>query len=126
MARSNAPNDPEDDWGPAPGEEGSQSTFDEMPEPTSSNDPWLKPHHLKAREGTLELVSTSGSSEFSDVTLHITINNRPFRLGLKTFDPAYSALIKKFGKKPSAWRGTLRYRVMPHRGRADGFVTVRP
>lgn len=129
MPRSK-PDDPFGDNDPFfTGDEGSaREDSDEMPESTvdPSRSDWLKPFHLSARQGTLELISVSGSTEFSDVTLHVKVGTRPFRIGLKTFDPAYVALKKKFGAKKSDWHGTLLYKVMPHKGRADGFVAVRP
>lgn len=123
----NKPDDPfqEDDWG-MPGATASEP--DEMPE--ASVDPdralFLKPYHLNAREGTLELVSASGGTEYSDVVLHVKLGTRAFRIGLRTFDPGYLACKKKFGAKRADWHGTLRYRVMPHKGRTDGYVAIRP
>jgi len=129
MAR-NRPDDPfEDDWGP--GSDAAEPASDEMPEASTDTErtPFLKPFHLlPQREGTLELESVSGSTEYSDVVLHVRAGARKtqFRIGLKNFDPSYKSLLKKFGKKRGDWHGTLRYRIMPHKGRPDGFVAVRP
>jgi hypothetical protein len=126
MARGKA-DDPfnDDDWGPNDAQEDSG----EMPESSadSTRSEFLKPHHVgSARVGTLELLSVTGATEYSDVVLHVKLGSRTYRMGLKTFDPGYVALLKKFGKKKSDWKGTLRYKVMPHRGRPDGFIAVRP
>ena len=115
----------DDPWGP----QGATETPDgEMPEPSVDPDraPFLKPFHLSQREGTFELAGASGGTEYSDVVLHIKVGKRDFRLGLRTFDPAYKACVVKYGKKREDWHGTLMYRIMPHKGRADGFVAVRP
>lgn len=116
----------DDDWGPTDG--AIPDSFDEMPEAIvdPNRTDWLKPWHLDARQGTFELLSVSGATEFSDVTLHIQIGRKNFRLGLRTFDAGYMALKNKYGKKPSDWHGTLRFKVMPHKGRPDGYVSVRP
>lgn len=127
MAR-NKPDDPftDDDWGPS--ESDGSAGREEMPE--GNVDPerteFLKPRHMSAREGTLELISVSGATEYSDCVLHVRVGTRGFRLGLRTFDPSYVALRKHFGGKREDWHGTLRYRVMPHKGKPDGFVAVRP
>ena len=121
----NKPDDPfqDDDWGT-----GSETVSDEVPESTVDPDKgdWLKPWHLDKREGTMELVSISGATEFSDVTLHLKLGRKNFRLGLKTWDPTFDKLRKKFGPKKGDWHGTLKFRVMPHKGRPDGYVAVRP
>jgi len=126
MARNKA-DDPftEDDWG-------AQGESTEQPDtvPDANVDPdraqFLKPYHLTQREGTLELTGVSGSTEFSDVVLHVMLGRKQYRVGLRTFDPGYTALRKKFGEKRSDWHGTLRYKIMPHKGRLDGYVAVRP
>lgn len=126
MARTKGQDDPfEDDWGPT---EGTATPTDEMPEASVDPEraPFLKPFHLQSREGTLELLSVSGATEYSDAILHVQVGNKSFRIGLKNFDPSYVALRRKFGAKKADWKGTLRYRIMPHKGRADGFVAVRP
>lgn len=127
MAKSQ-PDDPftDDDWG---GSGSATETPEEVATPTVNPDrlPWLKPANvLPKREGTLELVSYQGPSKYSDVTLVVKVNGKPFHLGLQTFDKSYVALQKKFGNKRADWHGTLRYRVMPHKGNPDGFVAVRP
>jgi len=124
--KSNA-DDPftDDDWGMP---EGTSTQSDEMPEPVVDPErtPFLKPYHLQTYQGTLELVSVSGATEYSDAVLHVKVGGKSFRLGLKNFDPSYVALRKKFGSKKSDWHGMLRYKIMPHKGRPDGFVAVRP
>lgn len=126
MPKNNKPDDPfgDDPWGP----QGATETPEEMPDSTVDSDraPWLKPFHLNDRRGTFELTGTSGGTEYSDVTLLIRVGKRDFRLGLKTFDPSYQALLRKFGKKRQDWHGMLEYKIMPHKGRADGYVAVRP
>lgn len=121
------PDDPfkDDDWG-MPGD--AQETTEEMPEASvdPTRTPFLKPFHLKEREGRIELMGASGGTEYSDVVLHVQVGKKQFRLGLRTFDPGYLALRAKFGGKREDWHGTLRYRVMPHKGRADGYVAIRP
>jgi len=122
----NKPDDPftDDDFG-LPG--GESTTSDEMPDADSDERPdFLKPYHLKVKQGTCVLIGTTGATDYSDVVLLLEVAGRRFRLGLKTFDPGYKALLAKFGKKRSDWKGTLRYKVMPHKGRPDGYVAIRP
>jgi hypothetical protein len=119
----------DDDWG-LPDAQANGET-DELPDPvTSEKPPFLKPFHaikLAGRQGKCELTSVSReTTEYSDVVLYITLGKKPFRLGLRTFDPAYKALVQKFGKKPSEWHGALNFKVMPHKGKPDVFVSVRP
>jgi hypothetical protein len=125
--RGSKPDDPfvEDDWGP---ETDAQGNSDEMPDATVDPDraAFLKPWHLEQRQGTFELTGASGATEYSDVVLHLKVGRKAYRLGLRTFDPAYAALVKKYGKKRTEWKGTLRYKIMPHKGKPDGFVAVRP
>jgi len=115
----------EDDWGP-PG--ATTGASDEVPEAQidPSRSPFLKPYHLKKDQGTLELVSVGPSTEYSDIVLHVKVDGTAYRMGLRNFDPGFVALRKKFGAKKSDWHGTLRYRVMPHKGNTRGFVAVRP
>jgi len=124
----NKPDDPfEDDWGTTEGESSQESS--EVPEATvdPTRLPWLKPANvLPKREGTLELISFQGRSKYSDVTLVVKVGGKQFHLGLQTFDKSFVALRKKFGANKADWHGTLRYKVMPHKGNPDGFVAVRP
>lgn len=121
------PDDPfqDDDWGP---QEGTAGASDEMPEANidPERSPFLKPWNMKERQGLLELISASGATEYSDVVLHVKYKGKPYRIGLKNFDPSYKTLLSKFGKKREDWHGSLRFKIMPHKGNPDGFVAVRP
>lgn len=127
LPRGSQPDDPfrDDDWGMP---EGAPTQSDEMPDAVvdPSKAPFLKPFHVKEREGTLELINVAGGTEFSDVVFYVKYGNQTFRLGLRTFDPGYKACLAKFGKKKSEWHGTLRFRIMPHHGQANGYVAIRP
>lgn len=127
MAVKSKPDDPfGDDWGREPGDE-SGAVSDEMPDASSEERPdFLKPYHLSVKQGTIELVGTAPATDYSDVVLLLQLGKRRFRLGLRTFDPGYKALLAKYGKKRADWKGTLRYKVMPHKGQPDGFVAIRP
>ena len=129
--RGSKPDDPfTDDWNPGTATgEGVEAASDEVPE--AAIDPertdFLKPHHVARKpQGFCELVSVSGATEYSDIILHLKLGSRMFRLGLKNFDRSFVALRKKFGAKKADWHGKLEYRVMPHKGKPDGFVAVRP
>lgn len=112
----------DEDWGRQPGEDEAGN----LPEPaTGDYEEFLKPYHLTARQGTAELIRVTGATEFSDVVLHLKIGQKTYRLGLKSFDPGYVSLIGKYGRKREDWHGTIRYKVLPHRGKADGYVAVR-
>ena len=125
------PDDPfgDDDWGNDNDSGTAQEPPEEVARPTVDPNrlPWLKPANvLPKRQGTLELVSYQGPSKYSDVTLVVKVGGKMFHLGLQTFDKSYLACQKKFGDKRSDWHGTLKYKVMPHKGNPDGFVAVRP
>jgi len=115
----------EDDWGTT---EENVPQSDDVPAPQEGRYPFLKPKDvIPARTGTLELVTfTSETSGFSDAIVVVTYRSKNYRLGFKTFSPDYKSLLKKFGTKRADWHGTLRYRVLPHNGHADGFISVRP
>lgn len=122
----NKPDDPftDDDWGPQEG----TAASDEMPEASVDPErtPFLKPWHMKERRGRLELVSVSGSTEYSDAVFHVKYGGKSYRIGLKNFDPGYIACRKKFGNKRADWHGMLEFKIMPHRGNPDGYVAIRP
>lgn len=126
----NAPKNPDaddpfdDDWGTTEGDTSTETMPDANVDPTRT--PFLKPHNLKEREGQLILVKATGGTEYSDVVLHVQIGGKDFRIGLRTFDPSYQACLARYGKQRADWHGKLRYKVMPHKGRPDGFVAVRP
>lgn len=123
------PDDPfnDDDWGQPEGASSEAST--EVPESTVDPNrlPWIKPSNvLPLRQGRMELVSFSGPSKYSDVTLVVKFGGKQYHLGLQTFDPSFVALRKRFGAKKEDWHGTLLYKVMPHKGNPNGFIAVRP
>lgn len=102
---------------------------DEAPEPTKeARLEWLKPAMLKADKGTLELVALGPGTEYSDVTIEVTVPGSPthFRIGLKTYSPEYESLSKKFGKKKADWHGKLKYKLKEHKGNPRGFIAIRP
>jgi hypothetical protein len=122
------PDDPfEDDWGMPDAPAGESS--DEMPQESSEErPPFLKPHHVGSQKtGTMELVRvTAETSDYSDVIFLVSVRGKQFRLGMRLFSPDYKALKKKFGAKRSDWHGSLKYKVLPHKGNPDGYVSVRP
>lgn len=99
---------------------------EEMPNADNSRPAFLKPWHVKAISGTLQLIEVSrDTTEFSDVVLIVAVGTRRFRLGLRTFSEEYNALKRRFGNKRSDWHGELRYRILPHKGEKAGYVSVR-
>jgi hypothetical protein len=124
--RQSEPDDPfqDEDWGHP---ETPATESDEMPPPSAEDrPPFLKPHMLKENRGTMELIRvTKETSEYSDVVFLVAIGQKHFRLGLKFFSPDYKALANRFGPKKSDWKGTLQFKVMPHKGNPRGYVAVR-
>lgn len=130
MARNkdNAPDDPfgDESWGMPDAQH--NAPLDTMPEvPSEVRLDFLKPATVgRATFGEIELTGVSReTSKYSDVILLVKFRGRPFRIGLRTFSPDYQSLLKKFGKNPNDWKGTIRYKVMPHNGRADGYIGLR-
>ena len=121
------PDDPfdDDDWSP---QDGHSALSDEVPEPRvdPGKTDFLKPYHLKKDTGTLELIGWGAPTNYSEIVLNITVDGKPYRLGFRDFDKSFIALRKKFGSKKPDWHGTLRYKVMPHKGNPRSFVAVRP
>lgn len=118
------PDDPftDEDWGRQPGEDDAG----ELPMPSAGDyEQFLKPFHLKAKQGTLELLRVTGATEYSDVVIHVQVDGKPFRIGLRNFDPGYASLAAKFGRKKEDWKGTIRYKVLPFKGKLEGYVAVR-
>lgn len=126
---SNMTSDPfdDDDWGTSESEHAPES--DEAPSSASEErPPYLKPHHFpkSVEKGTIELIKfTSETTEYSDVVFLVKHNGKMYRLGMKLFAADYKALEARFGKKKSDWKGTLRFRIMPHKGNPRGYVAVR-
>lgn len=98
---------------------------DEMPAEETSRPNWLKPVHLgRATSGTLEVLRIlPGNTQFSDVVMLVQVGKGTFQLGLKLFSDDYKSLLKKFGKKKDAWKGTVRYKVIANNGKP--YVAVR-
>lgn len=125
---TNLPDDPfqEDDWGP---EAGGETASDEMPKPVSdpTRAPFLNPADMRDMHGTLELIGVAeDAGSYSDVAILVKYNTKIYRIGFKLFADSYKRLQKKFGNKKSDWHGKLLYRIKPHKGRARGFVDVKP
>lgn len=128
MAKNNKTSDDpfsDDDWGMPDAQSHVESGA--MPEASKEEyAPFLKPHHLKIKQGTMQLVGVSTeATEYSDVCLLVELNGRKFRIGQKLFAPDYKALLARFGTKKADWHGELRYKVMPHKGNPDGYIAVR-
>lgn len=125
------PDDPfnDDDWGTP--DSSAQTESNQVAAPTIDPNrlPWIisafRGTNVK-KMGTLEVVSYQGASKFSDVTLVLKFNGKQYHIGLQTFDKSYIALHKHFGDDKTAWHGTVRYKVMEHKGNPDGFVALRP
>jgi hypothetical protein len=134
MTKNKNADDPftdDDFWGPG-SSVGSTSAIasDEMPDaPTEERPQYLKPFHVaKAPMGRCTLVRvTSETSDMSDVILLLDVGGIHFRMGLKLYSEEYKSLLAKYGKKKTEWvNKPLIYKVMPHKGKADGFVAIRP
>jgi hypothetical protein len=134
MAKNKNVDDPftdDDFWGPSSSVSGPHSAAsDEMPHaPTEERHQWLKPFHVKkAPMGRCTLLRVlPETSDMSDVVLLLDVGGVQYRLGMKLYSEEYKSLLAKFGKKKTEWTNkALVYKIMPHKGKDDGFVAVRP